>query len=74
MVEAIAAKVGGINPEALYDELLAGGIGRATVYRALDLRRQPQGNWARTTSWSMGALMGDTGRTLATFARRVNRR
>lgn len=37
VVQAIAAKAGAFNPEALYDELRPAGIGRATVYRALDL-------------------------------------
>ena len=41
VVEAVANKAGAFNPEALYDELRPGGIGRATVYRALDvLERQ----------------------------------
>lgn len=37
VVEAIAAKPGAFNPEALYDELRPAGLGRATVYRALEL-------------------------------------
>ena len=37
VVEAVAAKDGAFNPEALYDELRPAGIGRATVYRTLDL-------------------------------------
>ncbi len=37
VVEAIAAKEGAFNPEALVDELRPGGIGRATVYRTLEL-------------------------------------
>ena len=37
VVEAIAAKAGAFNPEALYDELRPAGLGRATVYRALEL-------------------------------------
>lgn len=37
VVTAIAGKAGAFNPEALFDELRPGGIGRATVYRALDL-------------------------------------
>lgn len=37
VVEAIAAKEGAFNPEALVDELRPAGIGRATVYRTLEL-------------------------------------
>src|SRR5436190_14774651 len=37
VVRAIADKPGAFNPEALVDELRPGGIGRATVYRALEL-------------------------------------
>ena len=37
LVEAIAAKPAAFNPEALYDELRPAGLGRATVYRALEL-------------------------------------
>ena len=37
VVKAIAAKRGAFNPEALVDELRPGGIGRATVYRTLEL-------------------------------------
>jgi Fur family ferric uptake transcriptional regulator len=34
---AIAAKTGSFTPEALVEELRPHGVGRATVYRALDL-------------------------------------
>jgi Fur family transcriptional regulator, ferric uptake regulator len=37
VVKAVAAKRGAFNPEALVDELRPGGIGRATVYRTLEL-------------------------------------
>src|ERR1700730_5202322 len=37
VVQAIAAKPGSFTPEALVDELRPHGIGRATVYRALEL-------------------------------------
>src|SRR5919205_3855174 len=37
VVNAIARKPGSFTPEALVDELRPHGIGRATVYRALDL-------------------------------------
>jgi Fur family ferric uptake transcriptional regulator len=37
VVRAIADKPGSIAPEALVDELRPHGIGRATVYRALEL-------------------------------------
>jgi Fur family ferric uptake transcriptional regulator len=37
VVQAISGKPGAFNPEALVDELRPGGIGRATVYRTLDL-------------------------------------
>jgi Fur family transcriptional regulator, ferric uptake regulator len=37
VVTAIATKRGAFNPETLVDELRSGGIGRATVYRTLDL-------------------------------------
>jgi Fur family ferric uptake transcriptional regulator len=37
VVRAIAAKPGSFAPEALVDELRPQGIGRATVYRALEL-------------------------------------
>jgi Fur family transcriptional regulator, ferric uptake regulator len=37
VVQAVADKPGAFNPEALVDELRPGGIGRATVYRTLDL-------------------------------------
>ena len=37
VVRAVAAKTGAFNPEALYDELRPAGLGRATVYRTLDL-------------------------------------
>ncbi len=37
VVHAIANKPGSFTPEALVDELRPNGIGRATVYRALDL-------------------------------------
>ena len=37
VVHAVAAKSGAFNPEALVDELRPGRIGRATVYRTLDL-------------------------------------
>src|SRR5438045_3608712 len=37
VVQSISAKPGAFNPEALVDELRPGGIGRATVYRALEL-------------------------------------
>ena len=37
VVRAIAGKAGAFNPEGLVDELRPGGIGRATVYRALEL-------------------------------------
>ncbi|HEX6513915.1 MAG TPA: Fur family transcriptional regulator [Chloroflexota bacterium] len=37
VVRAIADKRSAFNPEALVDELRPGGIGRATVYRALEL-------------------------------------
>src|SRR5258708_23395547 len=37
VVQAIAAKRGSFTPEALVDELRPHGIGRATVYRALEL-------------------------------------
>jgi Fur family ferric uptake transcriptional regulator len=37
VVTAIADKPGSFTPEALVDELRPHGIGRATVYRALDL-------------------------------------
>src|SRR5579859_6962886 len=37
VVQAIADKPGSFTPEALVDELRPHGIGRATVYRALDL-------------------------------------
>jgi Fur family transcriptional regulator, ferric uptake regulator len=37
VVNAIADKTGSFTPEALVDELRLHGIGRATVYRALDM-------------------------------------
>src|ERR1044071_341455 len=37
VVNAIAAKPGSFTPEALVDELRPHGIGRATVYRALEV-------------------------------------
>ncbi|HLY67465.1 MAG TPA: Fur family transcriptional regulator [Chloroflexota bacterium] len=37
VVQSISVKSGAFNPEALVDELRPGGIGRATVYRTLDL-------------------------------------
>src|SRR3984893_1893466 len=37
VVQAIADKPGSFTPEALVDELRPNGIGRATVYRALEL-------------------------------------
>src|SRR6266542_7124214 len=37
VVSAIADKPGSFTPEALVDELRPHGIGRATVYRALEL-------------------------------------
>ena len=37
VIRSVAGKDGAFNPEALVDELRPGGIGRATVYRALDL-------------------------------------
>jgi Fur family ferric uptake transcriptional regulator len=37
VVRAVAEKPGAFNPEGLVDELRPGGIGRATVYRALEL-------------------------------------
>lgn len=37
VVRAVAGKPGAFNPEGLVDELRPGGIGRATVYRALEL-------------------------------------
>ena len=37
VVRTVAAKAGAFNPEALVDELRPGGIGRATVYRTLEL-------------------------------------
>src|ERR1700682_4873777 len=37
VVQAIADKAGSFTPEALVDELRPHGIGRATVYRALEL-------------------------------------
>ena len=37
IVQAIAEKPGSFAPEALVEELKAKGIGRATVYRALEL-------------------------------------
>jgi Fur family ferric uptake transcriptional regulator len=37
VIRAIAAKPGSFAPEALVDELRPHGIGRATVYRALEL-------------------------------------
>src|SRR3981081_1510129 len=37
VVQAIAEKPGSFTPEALVDELRPHGIGRATVYRALEL-------------------------------------
>src|SRR5260370_34518092 len=37
VVQAIADRPGSFTPEALVDELRPHGIGRATVYRALDL-------------------------------------
>src|SRR5687767_7878082 len=37
VVNAIADKAGSFTPEALVDELRPHGIGRATVYRALDI-------------------------------------
>src|SRR3954468_13127072 len=37
VVHAIANKPGSFTPEALVDELRPHGIGRATVYRALDV-------------------------------------
>ncbi|MDE3075281.1 MAG: transcriptional repressor [Chloroflexota bacterium] len=37
VLQAVSSKVGVVNPEALYDELRPAGIGRATVYRTLDL-------------------------------------
>src|SRR3979490_49577 len=37
VVQAIADKPGSFTPEALVDELRPHGIGRATVYRAIDL-------------------------------------
>src|SRR6476660_10543620 len=37
VVQAIADKPGAFTPEALVDELRPNGIGRATVYRALEL-------------------------------------
>src|ERR1700738_1605324 len=37
VVQAIADKPGSFTPEALVDELRPHGIGRATVYRALQL-------------------------------------
>ena len=37
VVRAIADKPGSFTPEALVDELRPHGIGRATVYRALEL-------------------------------------
>lgn len=37
VVHSISAKPGAFNPEALVDELRPGGIGRATVYRTLEL-------------------------------------
>jgi Fur family ferric uptake transcriptional regulator len=37
VVQAIADRPGSFTPEALVDELRPRGIGRATVYRALDL-------------------------------------
>jgi Fur family ferric uptake transcriptional regulator len=37
VVRAVADKPGAFSPEALVDELRPGGIGRATVYRALEL-------------------------------------
>lgn len=37
VVRAVAGKPGAFSPEGLVDELRPGGIGRATVYRALDL-------------------------------------
>ncbi|MGH2363970.1 MAG: Fur family transcriptional regulator [Chloroflexota bacterium] len=46
VVRAIAGKTGAFNPEALFDELRPGGIGRATVYRALELLER-QGMLAR---------------------------
>src|SRR3954451_20822236 len=40
VVRAIANKSGSFTPEALVDELRPHGIGRATVYRALDVLEQ----------------------------------
>jgi Fur family ferric uptake transcriptional regulator len=40
VVNAIASKPGSFTPEALVDELRPHGIGRATVYRALDVLEQ----------------------------------
>jgi Fur family transcriptional regulator, ferric uptake regulator len=37
VVRAIASKAGSFTPEALVDELRSNGIGRATVYRALEV-------------------------------------
>src|ERR1700674_4587673 len=37
LVQAIAEKAGSFTPEALVDELRPHGIGRATVYRALEV-------------------------------------
>ncbi len=37
VVRSVAAKAGAFNPEGLVDELRPGGIGRATVYRTLEL-------------------------------------
>ncbi len=37
VVQAVAVKAGAFNPEALYDELRPAGLGRATVYRTLEL-------------------------------------
>jgi Fur family ferric uptake transcriptional regulator len=36
VVRAVAGKPGAFSPEGLVDELRPGGIGRATVYRALE--------------------------------------
>ena len=37
IVRSVAGKPGAFSPEGLVDELRPGGIGRATVYRALEL-------------------------------------
>jgi Fur family transcriptional regulator, ferric uptake regulator len=40
VVNAIASKPGSFTPEALVDELRPHGLGRATVYRALEILEQ----------------------------------